>query len=129
MLCFNQIILQFFKCRTQFCGLMKSTLNHLKTCSSGDNCPYPHCLSSRQILSHWKVCKKPDCDVCSFHRKSVPDYLKAVTQNPIWRGELLRRFQWLFAFIGSPSLQSVQLLHQQQLRNSQNEPEPQAWEE
>ena len=24
----------------------------------------PHCASSRQIISHWKNCVRPDCPVC-----------------------------------------------------------------
>ena len=24
----------------------------------------PHCASSRQIITHWKNCHKPDCPVC-----------------------------------------------------------------
>lgn len=100
---------------------MTGTLNHLKTCESKYDCPHPYCLSSREILSHWKFCQKSDCPICSSYRKVVPDYITAVVQNPRWRGELLRRFQWVFAFFRSPSLRSVQELHLQRTRRSQSE--------
>ncbi len=100
---------------------MKATLNHLKTCDKRLKCPHPHCLSSRQILSHWKSCTDADCTVCSSLRKVVPDYMNAIVTNHSWRRELLSRFQWLFAFVRSPSLISVQRLHQQELRRIQAE--------
>ncbi len=100
---------------------MKTTLNHLKTCSSRLECPQRYCLSTRQILSHWKSCKNLVCPVCSSLRKVVPEYINTLVQNPPVRAELLRRFQWLFDFVGSPTLRSVQDLHQRELRRAETQ--------
>lgn len=43
---------------------MKNVLNHMATCQAGKNCTETHCSSSRQIISHWKHCARPDCPVC-----------------------------------------------------------------
>ena len=43
---------------------MKNVLNHMTTCQAGRNCTVTHCSSSRQIISHWKHCSRPDCPVC-----------------------------------------------------------------
>ena len=32
----------------------------------------PHCASSRQIISHWKNCKRPDCLVCLLLKQPTP---------------------------------------------------------
>ncbi|ODM94762.1 CREB-binding protein [Orchesella cincta] len=87
-------------CPTAFCGLMKTVLNHLRTCDARLDCPHPHCASSRQILNHWKQCTQADCPVCSSLRRVVPAYLEAVVSNPRWRDEIMSRFQWLIRFIG-----------------------------
>ena len=43
---------------------MKNVLLHLPNCQMGRNCTIQHCASSRQIIAHWKQCKRPDCAVC-----------------------------------------------------------------
>ena len=60
---------------------MKNVLMHLPNCQMGRNCTIQvfldffskicdskwslqHCASSRQIIAHWKQCKRPDCAVC-----------------------------------------------------------------
>ena len=43
---------------------MKSVLMHLPNCQMGRQCTIQHCASSRQIIAHWKQCKRPDCAVC-----------------------------------------------------------------
>ena len=43
---------------------MKNVLTHMTSCQSGKSCPVPHCSSSRQIICHWKSCKRNDCPVC-----------------------------------------------------------------
>jgi len=37
---------------------------HLPNCQMGRQCTIQHCASSRQIIAHWKQCKRPDCAVC-----------------------------------------------------------------
>ena len=37
---------------------------HLPNCQMGRSCTIQHCASSRQIIAHWKQCKRPDCAVC-----------------------------------------------------------------
>ena len=43
---------------------MKNVLIHLPNCQMGRQCTIQHCASSRQIIAHWKQCKRPDCAVC-----------------------------------------------------------------
>lgn len=43
---------------------MKDVLNHMTSCQAGKSCTTPHCASSRQIITHWKTCRRPDCPVC-----------------------------------------------------------------
>lgn len=102
---------------------MKTVLNHLRTCDARENCPHPHCLSSRQILSHWKSCTQTDCPVCSSLRRVVPAYLEAVVQNPRWREEIMARFQWLITFVGPAHLRIPQQPQQQPQSSSESEEE------
>ena len=37
----------------------------------GRLCNFKHCASSRQIIAHWKQCKRPDCAVCQPLRPST----------------------------------------------------------
>ncbi|XP_046672058.1 histone acetyltransferase p300-like isoform X2 [Homalodisca vitripennis] len=48
----------------QHCMLFKNILNHLIVCKDANSCTVPNCLSSRQILSHWKHCVWSGCLVC-----------------------------------------------------------------
>lgn len=100
---------------------MKNLIEHMKKCSSGNTCTRPHCSSSRQILSHWRSCANSECPMCGSLRKTVPQYLNRIVQNSSLRAELLRRFKWIFALIGSPSLRSVQQLHEEDLRRFPNQ--------
>ena len=36
----------------------------MTTCQDGKSCSFAHCVSSRQIISHWKNCARQDCPVC-----------------------------------------------------------------
>jgi hypothetical protein len=51
--------------------MMKAVLEHMVNCNFGRQCQYPHCESSRQIITHWKNCIKEDCPVCNPVRKYV----------------------------------------------------------
>nr|CAD2138405.1 unnamed protein product [Meloidogyne enterolobii] len=48
---------------------MKGVLEHMVKCTSGRQCVFAHCASSRQIISHWKNCTKEDCPVCNPVKK------------------------------------------------------------
>ncbi|KAL3086952.1 hypothetical protein niasHT_021816 [Heterodera trifolii] len=54
-------------CTLPYCSLMKGVLEHMVGCSAGRQCQYAHCASSRQIIAHWKDCRKDDCSVCNVH--------------------------------------------------------------
>ncbi|GMT18271.1 hypothetical protein PFISCL1PPCAC_9568, partial [Pristionchus fissidentatus] len=57
------------RCTLPHCQTMKDVLVHLTTCTSGRECKYAHCASSRQIIHHWKNCKKDECPVCGPLRR------------------------------------------------------------
>lgn len=47
------------------CKAMKDVLTHMQSCKAGMDCPIPNCSSSRKIISHWIICNRPYCPVCS----------------------------------------------------------------
>merc|ERR1712151_313898 len=55
-------------CKTQFCSEMVPLWKHMKKCRS-KSCTVPHCLSSRCVLNHYRICKQEDrtstCEVCA----------------------------------------------------------------
>jgi len=55
-------------CKTQFCGQMVKLWKHLKKCRD-KNCQTAHCLSSRCVLNHYRICKgenrSSQCEVCA----------------------------------------------------------------
>jgi len=55
-------------CPRKFCSQMVVLWKHLKLCKM-KNCPVPHCVSSRCVLSHHHQCKRKNhsdsCDICS----------------------------------------------------------------
>uniref|UniRef100_A0A915EK40 histone acetyltransferase n=1 Tax=Ditylenchus dipsaci TaxID=166011 RepID=A0A915EK40_9BILA len=51
-------------CNLPYCNTMKAVLEHMIACTNGRTCPFAHCASSRQIITHWKNCNKDDCPVC-----------------------------------------------------------------
>ncbi|KAK3925433.1 CREB-binding protein [Frankliniella fusca] len=74
-------------CPVPFCSVMKKVQAHMRECTDGYNCSAPFCSSSRRIMCHWKLCKTPDCVVCSRlkciamnKRKKALERLKALGQ-------------------------------------------------
>jgi len=55
-------------CKIKFCAQMVKLWNHMKSCRNKD-CTTPHCLSSRCVLNHYRICKAEErtstCEVCS----------------------------------------------------------------
>ncbi|GMR41277.1 hypothetical protein PMAYCL1PPCAC_11472, partial [Pristionchus mayeri] len=51
-------------CTVPHCQVMKELLCHMTGCSIGSDCTYNHCVSSRQVLHHWRHCRKSDCAIC-----------------------------------------------------------------
>lgn len=55
-------------CKTKFCGKMVELWRHMKQCRD-KNCQTAHCLSSRCVLHHYRICKAENrtatCEVCS----------------------------------------------------------------
>ena len=54
-------------CKVKFCGQMVSLWKHMKKCRD-KNCKTAHCLSSRCVLNHYRICKSENktstCEVC-----------------------------------------------------------------
>ncbi len=62
------------ECRVKFCPQMVTLWKHMKTCRD-KNCKAPHCLSSRCVLNHYRVCKSEGltstCGICSPVMKHI----------------------------------------------------------
>lgn len=56
------------ECRVKFCPQMVTLWKHMKTCRD-KNCKAPHCLSSRCVLNHYRICKSEGltstCGICA----------------------------------------------------------------
>jgi Bromodomain/TAZ zinc finger len=54
-------------CQTKFCAQMVTLWKHMKKCRD-KNCSTSHCLSSRCVLNHYRICKSQgrtaSCEVC-----------------------------------------------------------------
>lgn len=55
-------------CKIKFCSQMVKLWNHMKLCRDKD-CTTAHCLSSRCVLNHYRICKDSmrtsTCEVCA----------------------------------------------------------------
>ena len=55
-------------CRTKFCPQMVTLWKHMKKCRD-KTCRIPHCLSSRCVLNHYRLCKSEGktatCTICA----------------------------------------------------------------
>ena len=57
-------------CNTNFCPQMVELWEHMKTCHD-KRCKTAHCLSSRVVLNHFRMCKIKNCEVCSPVKKQI----------------------------------------------------------
>ncbi|CAK9098049.1 Histone acetyltransferase HAC1 [Durusdinium trenchii] len=55
---------------TSHCKQMKLLWAHIAKCQN-NACPFPHCVSSRYVLSHYHRCKKPTCEVCRPVKEAI----------------------------------------------------------
>jgi TAZ zinc finger len=53
---------------SKHCAEMKQLWNHMEHCSNNDPCQYPHCQSSRSVLTHYQACPYKRCPICSSFR-------------------------------------------------------------
>jgi len=55
-------------CKTKFCPQMVTLWKHMKKCRD-KHCKVPHCLSSRCVLNHYRLCKSEgnnaNCPICA----------------------------------------------------------------
>ncbi|TMW66347.1 hypothetical protein Poli38472_004112 [Pythium oligandrum] len=56
---------------TPNCGEMKRLWQHMGNCQETTACSYPHCISSKYVLSHFQQCENPKCLVCQLLRYPV----------------------------------------------------------
>eukprot|EP00984_Skeletonema_dohrnii_P021021 scaffold10395_cov134-Skeletonema_dohrnii-CCMP3373.AAC.5 len=61
-------------CRVKFCPQMVTLWKHMKTCRD-KNCKAAHCLSSRCVLNHYRICKSEgltsSCGICAPVMKHI----------------------------------------------------------
>ena len=62
------------QCRVKFCPQMVTLWKHMKTCRD-KNCKAAHCLSSRCVLNHYRICKSEgltsSCAICAPVMKHI----------------------------------------------------------
>ncbi|XP_013161585.1 PREDICTED: uncharacterized protein LOC106113400 [Papilio xuthus] len=51
-------------CNVPSCQEIKYILRHLTVCQNRTSCKKTYCVSSRQIIGHWKNCENPQCPIC-----------------------------------------------------------------
>ncbi len=73
-------------CKTKFCGQMVSLWKHMKKCRDKE-CKTPHCLSSRCVLNHYRICKSQNktstCEVCGPVMKQIKVIEAETSSDPI----------------------------------------------
>lgn len=69
------------ECRVKFCPQMVTLWKHMKTCRD-KNCKAPHCLSSRCVLNHYRICKSEGltstCGICA----PVMNHIRSMKGSP-----------------------------------------------
>ena len=74
-------------CKTKFCCQMVTLWKHMKKCRKID-CKTSHCLSSRCVLNHYRICKSKNktssCEVCAPVMKHIraQTLINKVGKNP-----------------------------------------------
>jgi hypothetical protein len=77
-------------CTVYRCAMIKEVMVHIALCTEGRACPRLLCVSSRQILDHWKNCTKASCPICgpirgtsskAKNKYKNPDYQKRKKLN------------------------------------------------
>ena len=72
----NSVVCFTFQCMHQHCKEMKNVLDHITSCTSGENagCPVTYCQSYRHMILHWNIPKKcgiPNCQLASYSQVSA----------------------------------------------------------
>mmetsp|Transcript_16363 Transcript_16363/g.23991 ORF Transcript_16363/g.23991 Transcript_16363/m.23991 type:complete len:192 (+) Transcript_16363:170-745(+) len=63
---------------SKHCFELKKLRKHIMSCREGRACNYPHCVSSRFVLSHYMSCRDKFCPVCApvksanFFKQKLP---------------------------------------------------------
>ncbi len=78
-------------CQTRFCSQMVTLWRHMKACRD-KNCKTPHCVSSRCVLNHYRICKSngktASCEVCGpVMMKINQKDTDAMTNDPLTRDQ------------------------------------------
>lgn len=68
--------------RTTHCDEAKALWEHLPNCKD-KKCKYPHCFSSKYVLTHYHRCANRDCDVCRPVRDARKRDLRRVEKTRI----------------------------------------------
>lgn len=66
---------------TQHCGNMKRLWQHISTCAKKD-CDFPHCISSRYVLMHYRKCKDSTCASCQPVRIAINKQTNSESSAP-----------------------------------------------
>lgn len=78
-------------CQTRFCSQMVTLWRHMKACRD-KNCKTPHCVSSRCVLNHYRICKSngktATCEVCGpVMMKINQKEMDAMASDPLTRDQ------------------------------------------
>lgn len=59
-------------CLRPHCNVIKPAMLHNETCTVGNACTVPHCITTTQIRRHWRSCTQWDCPICWVAEKGAP---------------------------------------------------------
>lgn len=73
----------------------------MRTCNDEQHCRQSICISSHQVLSHWRSCNKtPNCSLCSSFRKPVSNAVFEFFEKAEWRDDVVKSYFWLIKLGG-----------------------------